>query len=59
MPAAREIAARESPAKAFSRLVRTNAISRIPSWNASEPGLTGFCHAAGPGGGPSPADGDE
>jgi len=39
-PAAREIAARESGATAFSRPVQTNAISRVPSGNASGPGLT-------------------
>src|SRR6202022_2705410 len=39
-PAAREIAARESCATAFSRPVQTNAISRVPSGNASGPGLT-------------------
>jgi hypothetical protein len=40
MPAAREIAARESWATALSRPAQTNAISRVPSGNASGPGLT-------------------
>jgi len=40
MPAAREIGARESRATVPSRLLHTNAISRVPSGNASEPGLS-------------------
>src|ERR1700737_273548 len=40
LPAAREIAARESWATAFSRPLQTNAISRVPSGTASGPGLT-------------------
>jgi hypothetical protein len=40
MPAAREIGAREGRATVRSRLVHTNAISRVLAWNPSGPGLT-------------------
>ena len=40
MPAAHEIGASESGATVCSRLVHTNAISRVLAWNASGPWLT-------------------